>query len=278
MDSNYSVLMSVYRKENSLYLSQAVNSMLDQSVKPSEFVIVCDGELTDELNNVIDEFLNKMPDLFKVVRLKQNVGLGLALNEGLKECTNELVARMDSDDIALPDRMEKQLLAAQKYKDATVIGGQIAEFVDSTENIVGYRNVPLDFEEIKERLKFKNPMNHVTTVFKRSEIIASGSYSDYIGFEDYQLWAKLIASGKMLVNIDSVCCYVRVGQDMYKRRGGMEYFKNTKRMERYLLQKSIIGKFEYTRNVVLRFVGTVLMPNSLRGFLFGKLMRKSADK
>ena len=272
---SYSVLMSVYFKENPEYFKTAIDSMLTQTIKPSDFVIVCDGNLTEELDNVLDDYVNKYPKLFNIVRLKNNIGLGLALKAGLNECKCELVARMDTDDISLPDRMEIQLKAFEENPDATVIGGQISEFLNNPEEIIDYRFVPLKTEEIYKRAKSRNPMNHVTVVYKKSHLLEVGSYENLPGFEDYRLWVTLLSAGKKLINIDNVCCNVRVGDGVYKRRGGISYFKHTWNMEKYLREKKMISVFQFWKNVSIRFAGTVLCPNFVREYFFKKLMRKA---
>lgn len=272
---SYSVLMSVYFKENPEYFKTAIDSMLTQTVKPSDFVIVCDGKLTDELDSVIDEFKSKFPQLFNIVRLNENVGLGPALKAGLEQCKCELVARMDTDDISLPDRMEIQLKAFEKNPDATVIGGQISEFLNNPDEIIDYRLVPLTADDIYNRAKSRNPMNHVTVVYKKSQVLEVGGYDDLPGFEDYRLWVTLLSAGKKLINIENVCCNVRVGDGVYKRRGGIGYFKHTWNMEKYLRQEKMIYLFQFWKNVSVRFVGTVLCPNFVREYFFKKLMRKA---
>ncbi|MCF0141995.1 MAG: glycosyltransferase, partial [Parasporobacterium sp.] len=129
----YSVLMSTYAKDDAAFLKAAVSSMLLQSVAPDEFVLVCDGPLSEDLDNVIAEF--KGNPVFKIVRLGKNSGLGIALNEGLKYCTNELVARMDSDDLASPYRCELQLKAFEEDPELTFTGGAVEEFTGAAVNV-----------------------------------------------------------------------------------------------------------------------------------------------
>lgn len=274
---SYSVLMSVYCKENPEYFKIAVESMLNQTVKPEDFVIVCDGELTDKLNEVIDNFVKADKQLFNIVRLKQNIGLGPALKIGLEKCRYELVARMDTDDISVNDRMEVQLKAFEENPDVSVIGGQISEFLNNPNEIIDYRLVPLTYEEILRRAKVRNPMNHVTVVYKKSDVQSVGSYTDAPGFEDYRLWVALMSKGKKLINISHTCCNVRVGDGVYKRRGGLRYFKHTWNTEKYLRSMKFISIFQFWKNVSVRFAGTVLCPNSVREVCFKRLMRKKEN-
>ena len=273
MMEKYSVLMSVYAKENPTCFREAVLSMLDQTCKPSDFVIVCDGPLTRDLDSVIREFAAEHADLFQIIRLPQNKGLGSALCAGLAECKCDLVARMDTDDIACKDRMEKQLQLFEEKPALTVVGGQIQEFITEPDNRTGYRIVPALDSEIKKRLNHRNPMNHVTVTFRKDAVMAVGSYEAYEGFEDYQLWAKMMKHGYCFENLSDVLVYVRVGNSMLERRGGMRYFAKALKFERYLKSNQMINTFEYSRNVTERFLACIA-PKWLRGVTYHKVMRK----
>ena len=210
----YTVLMAVYYREEPDNLFAAIESMVGQTIPPSEFVIVCDGPLTPGLDAVIEEFQMRFSTLFQVVRLPENRGLGIALNEGLKKCTCEIIARMDSDDISKADRMERQLRLLQARRDVSVVGGQTAEFEGEPGHFVGYRVVPLSPEDIRKGAAFRNPMNHVTTVFRKQDILDVGGYQDLPGFEDYHLWARLLSGGKILLNLDETVCLSRVSDGL----------------------------------------------------------------
>ena len=268
--------MSVYAKEKAVFFCQAVKSMLNQTVPPADFVMVCDGPLTLELEEAVAAFLRQEPERFKVVRLPQNQGLGAALNAGLPHCRCELVARMDTDDIAVPDRMEKQLALMAAEPDLSVVGGQIAEFQGNCENIIGYRRVPSSSEDINKRLRTKNPMNHVTVLFRKTALLAVGGYQHFPYFADYHLWCRLLADGYRMRNIPDVCCYVRMEEGAYRRRGGWQYFRHTLAMERYLKESGMISGSRFMMNVIVRFVGTVMVPNGVRAFLYKKLLRKGS--
>lgn len=267
----YSVLMSVYERDDPEHLRQAVDSMLSQTVPPSELVLVCDGPLPPDLDRVVRDYQQR--GAFQILRLPENQGLGLALRRGLPLCRHEYVARMDADDIALPDRMEKLLTAMERDPQICVIGGQIAEFSDEPGQIDCYRIVPTTPEEIQKRVVRRNPMNHMTVLLRKSPVLEAGGYRDMPGFEDYDLWARLLARGCLLRNIDDVCCYVRAGEKLYRRRGGLAYFGRTVRMQRQLLALGLAGRLEILGNLTVRFAAAVL-PNRLRSFLFQKLMRR----
>lgn len=271
---NYSVLMSVYSKEHPAYLRQAVDSMLNQTVPPSDLVLVCDGPLSPELDAVIEELTGEMGSVLQVIRLPENRGLGISLDVGLRRCKYELVARMDTDDISLPDRMEKQLKFLEAHDEISVVGGQIAEFRGTPENIIDYRKVPEDPEAIRHRVKRRNPMNHMTVVMRKSRVLAEGGYQEITFFEDYCLWTRMLAGGHQMANIGDTCCYVRVDDRLYSRRGGWAYFGNTIKVEKLLLEKKLITWPEYLQNLLIRFGGVVLLPNRLRGLLYKIMLRK----
>lgn len=272
----YSVLMAVYHKEKAEYLHLALESMLAQTIPPEEIVLVCDGPLTQELDAVIEQFCGTNEQTLHVVRLEKNMGLGVALNIGLQQCKNELVARMDSDDIALSDRMEKQLNAMEQNPNISVLGGQIAEFNEDPGKIVAYRTVPTETEAIREFIKYRNPMNHMTVIFRKSHVLAVGNYQDVPGFEDYFLWTSLIANGYSMGNLKEVCCRVRADEGLYSRRGGVRYFQNTMRVERFLLDKVIISPWQFVKNIAVRFVGTILLPPRLRKVMFLNFLRRQS--
>ncbi|MBE6631285.1 MAG: glycosyltransferase [Ruminococcaceae bacterium] len=269
----YSVLMSVYYKEKAEYFKIAIDSMLSQTLPPDDFVIVCDGPLTEELENLIAYYCEKYPEQFNICCIPINGGLGPALNKGLGLCKNGIVARMDTDDISLPQRMEKQIGFLMEHPEISVVGGQISEFSSDPEDILGYRRVPLIHEEITKRAETRNPMNHVTTVFRKEHVENVGSYKAFRGFEDYHLWVRMLRSGYKFANISDVCCNVRTPVDMYRRRGGFSYFKDTLKMEKFLLKTKTISIFRFISNISIRFVSSCLLDPKIRGKLFMRYMR-----
>lgn len=266
----YSVLMSLYKKEHPEYLRLALDSMIDQTVKPDEIVLVEDGPLTDELYAVVDEY---RPYLH-IVMNEKNLGLGLALNVGLKACRNELVARMDTDDISTPDRCEKQLAYFTAHPETTILGGQIEEFIESPEKVIGKRVVPETNEELKKYMQKRCPFNHMTVMFKKSDVIKVGNYQDWYWNEDYYLWIRLALEGFKFANFPDTLVYVRVGKDMYSRRGGNKYFKSEVGIQKLMLEKGIIDKSTYIVNCAKRFIVQKMMSNSIRGWVFRKFARE----
>lgn len=276
MKDKFSVLMSVYYKENAKYLIEAIDSILNQTIRPSEIVIVCDGLLTSELNIVIDEYEKKYGNLFKVIRYKHNRGLGYALSIGLKECSNELVARMDTDDISVENRFELQLKYFINHPDCSVLGGQIKEFEGSLDNVLGIRHVPLNTCEINKFIKKRNPLNHMTVMYKKSQILNVGNYQEFYLLEDYFLWCRMYANGYKICNLEDILVYARSGVDMYKRRGGFKYFLSFFKLEKYKLREGIINNINFVILICERFFLQVICPNNLRGMIYKRFARKKS--
>ena len=270
----YSVLMSLYIKEKPEYLKLAVDSMARQTLKPDEIVIVLDGEITKEQREVLEACSLEYPDLIKIVGYEQNQGLGFALNFGLSHCRNELVARMDTDDIARAQRCERQLKLFEKNPDLDMIGSSIQEFVETPGNVAGKRCVPVESDQIEKYLKTRCPFNHMTVMFKKSAVLAAGGYKDWFWNEDYYLWLRMFLNGCKFQNIEECLVDVRVGRDMYKRRGGMKYFKSEAKLQGFMLKNKIIGLPTYAVNVAKRLIVQVLLPNWLRGWVFKKFARE----
>lgn len=268
----YSVLMSVYHKEIPNNLRASLDSMLKQTAKADEIVLVCDGPLTEELDSVIETFCEEYPNLFKVIRLEKNEGLGNALSVGVMHCTNEFVARMDSDDISAPDRIEKQLALFDEKPHVGLVSGQIEEFDNKTGKAIAIRNVPCEHEEIYRLAKHRCPVNHVACMFKKSEILSAGNYRG-VSHEDYDLWTRMLVNGTVFENLPDILVYVRVGRSMYGRRGGLDYYKGAKMLEKNMLDMGFITRAQYSMNIFERFVGAIV-PSGVRSVLYKVLMRK----
>lgn len=217
----FSVLMSLYYKEQPKYLVESLQSLVAQTRQADEVVLVFDGKLTDELEQVVQNFTEKLP--LVIVRLEQNQGLGKALNIGLTHCKNEWVFRMDTDDICVPERFEKQVAFIEQNPDMVIFGGQIAEFGENIHDIVSYRNVPSNYAEIVKFTQKRCPFNHMTVAYRKSEVLACGGYQDLQ--EDYYLWIKLIGLGKKAANLPDLLVYARVGNGMVSRRRGLQQAK-----------------------------------------------------
>ena len=265
----FSVSMCVYGGDNPAWFAAAVDSVVNQTVAPTEIVIVVDGPVPPELDAVIGGY-ERQP-LFRVIRMAENRGHGEARRIGLQHCTCDLIALMDADDISRPDRFEKQLAA---FDDGVaIVGGQITEFIDTTDHVVGKRIVPTTDGEIKAYLKKRCPMNQVTVMFRKDAVEQVGGYIDWYCEEDYYLWLRMHLAGMTFANVPDVLVDVRVGADMYRRRGGWRYFKSEAKLQGYMLKNRIIGFGRYGINVAQRLVLQVLMPNRLRGWIFKRFAR-----
>ena len=270
---NYSVLMSVYYKENSEYLKQAIESIQAQTFPTDDFVLVCDGPLNQELDSVIKKKQQEMKNILNVVRLKKNAGLGNALNKGIQQCKNELVARMDSDDISYSDRCEKQLMVFNTYPEISVCSGIVEEFATNPKVVESRRVPPETQEEIREFAKVRNPFNHPCVMYKKPDVEAVGSYKDFDLLEEYYLWVRMIMAGYQGYNLQEPLLHMRAGTDMYMRRGGLKYAKTQEKLFRFMKNNGFISKGQYIKNCVIRGESS-LAPNWLRKFVFEKVLRK----
>lgn len=263
----YSVLMSVYAREKASFLKASIESILSQTVPPDEFVIVCDGKLTEELDGVLSSYEDKI----KLVRLPENRGLGNALNAGLSACSNELVARMDSDDISYPDRMEKQLLMFSEDPSLALISGTVTEFRNNISDIAGKREVPLSDEDIRRFSHKRNPMNHPAVMFRKSAVESAGGYSEeYPYFEDYYLWVRMLMNGSAAANTADELVYMRVDDDTFVRRGGRKYASDMLRFHRYLRTRKWASLSDYLTGALPHALICIL-PNNLRKAVYKKL-------
>lgn len=268
----FSVLISIYYKENSQYFSDAIESIWDsQSIKPSEIVLVKDGTLTSELDSVIANWKAKLKDVLVVIPLEKNVGLGNALNEGLKHCSNDWVFRMDTDDICVFDRFEKQLEFIEKNPDIVLLGGQIEEFKTTPDNITGIRSVPTDSQGIYNFSQKRSPFNHPTVAYRKSIIAKLGAYQHHLLMEDYNLWIRVIANGYKVANLLDTLLYMRT-DGMHGRRRGLVYIKSEWQLYKLKTDLKFQSKFQAFTLFFVR--STVrLLPTSLLE-KFYKLLRK----
>lgn len=271
--SELSVLMSIYVKEKPEYARACFESLLAQTVKANEWVIVEDGPLTPELYALLDEYEKAYPTLIKRVPLEQNVGLGLALREGILHCSNELIARMDTDDICRSDRFERQLAEFEADPTLDVCGSHIAEFEDDINNVVAQRRVPLSDGDIKKYQRRRDGVNHMAVMYKRSKVIEAGNYQSCMLMEDTYLWVRMIVSGAKFINIDDSLAYARIGKDMYERRGGLAYFKKYKQGRKQVYATGYISAWDYYYTLAVQLV-VALVPNKLRGWIFKRLLHR----
>lgn len=271
----FSVCTSVYKNDKPEFVREALDSMLvNQSVKPTEIVLVEDGPVPYELSRMLLEYKDKYGEVMNVIKLEKNGGLGNALKIGVENAKYDIIARMDSDDICLPDRFEKQLAYLEANPECDIVGGQMTEFIDTPDNIVGRREVPLTNDEIYDYMKSRCALNHVAVMFRKESVLKAGNYQDWFWNEDYYLWVRMMMAGCRFANIPDVVVNVRSGADQYARRGGKKYFESEKGIQKLMLDNGLISRSQYAYNVFGRWCVQVLMPNWLRGFVFQKIFRK----
>ena len=274
---SFSIITSVYKNDKPEFIREALDSMLvHQSVKPSEIVLVQDGPVPYELSRVLLEYKDKYGKVLNVIGLDKNGGLGNALRIGVEKSKYDILARMDSDDICLPDRFEKQLKYLEDHPDCDIVGGQMSEFIGSPNNIIGRRNVPLTNDEIYKFMKSRCGLNHVTVMFRKKSVLKVGNYQDWFWNEDYYLWVRMMMAGCKFANIPEVAVNVRSGSDQYARRGGGKYFDSEIGIKKLMLKNGMITRKEYIVNYIQRFIIQLVLPNSVRGWVFRTFARKGA--
>lgn len=280
-DRGLSVAMCVYGGDNPDTFDVAVKSVINQTYCPYEIVIVIDGPIPNTIETVIRKYREQLMGSsikMNVIRLEKNMGHGEARKICIENCSCDLIALMDADDISVSERFEKQIDYFNSHSDVSVVGGNITEFIDSSQpedisNTAGKRIVAEGDSEIKEYMKRRCPMNQVTVMFKKADIAAVGGYIDWYCEEDFYLWIRLALAGKKFGNICENLVYVRVGEEMYRRRGGMRYFISEAKLQKLMLQKHIITFPRFLVNVTERFIVQILLPNRLRGLIFQRFAR-----
>lgn len=269
----YSVLMSLYVKENPEYLKLAIDSMLNQTVVPDEIVIVEDGPLNDELYAVVNDYKEKYPEVFSVVVNEKNLGLGLALNEGLKVCKNELVARMDTDDISKPERCEKQLRVFEEKPELAIVGAFVDEFHFSPDEIVSVRAVPEKHEDIYNFAKKRSAFNHPVVMYRKSKVLENGGYADLRRNQDVDLFGRMLFAGCKAENIGESLLYFRSNDALAKRRKSWENTKSYISTIKRFWKMGYSGFGDYVLVATAQMV-MFLMPVKLQHWVYKKFLRK----
>lgn len=273
---DFSVLISVYFKDNVSDFNDALRSVtLSQTRKPKQVVIVQDGVVPKEIDEVIEEVSNEVPEIeFTILKKEQNQGLAAALNSGLSLCKYNWIARMDSDDISTNDRFEKQIAFLEKNKGICCLGGTISEFESVIGDIYSKRYVSINHEEIVEMAKSRTPMNHVSVMYSKSDVLDVGGYCEDFGkLEDYKLWVDLISAGKKLANIEDVIVNVRVGKGFIERRSNKKEIKDWDMLQKYLIKSNLINKRKaFINKVYIRVF--IYMPSWMKKIAYKMFLRK----
>ena len=269
----YSVLMSLYSNEKPEYLRLAVQSMVDQTLRPDEIIIVKDGQITPQLQEVLDEFNSQYPELFIIVGYEKNRGLGLALNFGLQYCRNELVARMDTDDIAMPKRCEQQVDTFERYPELSIVGSAVDEFCNTPDNVTGRRIVPSEHTEIYEFAKRRSAFNHPSVMYRKSKVLEFNGYSDLRRNQDVDLFGRMLFGGCKAANLKESMLWFRSDDNLSKRRKSWEntwsYIETIRRFWK-------IGYSSFGDYALIAVAQTVMFicPIEVQNWLYKKFLRK----
>lgn len=267
----FSLLMSVYYRDSPQHLWSAFESIEMSTLMPSEVCLVVDGEIGDELWNVIDEFLNKIK--IKIIRLENNLGLGKALSFGIRHCSYEWVARFDSDDICTAQRFEKQAKLVSLFPELDLIGSWIAEFDVDCNNYHAIKKTPLKHHDIVSFSKSRNPFNHMTVMYRKASVLLAGGYQDDYLYEDYSLWVRMIMNGCITENIPEVLVYARAGNGMEIRRGGLRYALSEVRAQWSFYKLGFLSFSELVKNLIIR-IPIRLAPGRIRKAIYRSSLRK----
>lgn len=268
----FSVLMSVYWKENADYLRESLESLLEQTRPADEIVVVKDGPLTPELDAVLADY----PQLV-IVALPENVGLGRALNAGLEHCSHNLVARMDSDDVCFPDRFETQISYMESHPDVSVVGCATEGFEGVIDNVVYRKYLPESPEEVAKYAGSRCPTSHPGCMFRKKDVLDVGGYQHQYLLEDYYLWARMIAKGMKIGNIGRPLLHFRTSPEMYRRRGGLKYAKSELDLILKMHRLGINSSMQTIKAILFR-IPIRLMPNFIRESAYKQLRKTNTDK
>lgn len=266
--------MTVYEKEKPYNLRKSLLTSYSQTIKPTEIVLVCDGELTRELYDEIDQIKSEIP-ILQVYQLDTNVGSGPASRFGVEKCNTDLIARMDSDDYSEETRFEKQIKAFEENPNLIMVGTNILE--KNTE-FTALKTVPERTKEIREYSKFRNPFNNPSSMMKKEYILKVGNYRKFRYLEDYDLTMRLIHDNptKDFLNIQEPLVIMQTDNSSYLRRGGLLYVKTEFFLQTDFYKRGYITKVELCRNIFIRNIIRVL-PNSMRKLIYKKKMRESVE-
>ena len=271
--------MCVYGGDDPEHFNVAYNSALNQTLKPTEFILVIDGPVNNALSIKIKN-LQRLCTIkkvhFKIVELKVNKGHGEARRDGVQNCTSKYVAIFDSDDIYDKKRLELQVDFLESTPGVSIVGSQIIEVDSQTLEPLGRRVLPVKHDDIINTMKVRCPFNQMTVMFMRSAVLDVGNYQSFFHNEDYYLWIRLAENGYHFHNLNLELVQARVNPLFYKRRGGLNYFQSELKIQKILLEKNFISPILFAFNVFVRFVIQVIFPKKVRGLLFKLMFRKKA--
>ncbi len=269
----FSVLIPIYINDQPRHVEECINSVINQTLLPDEIVIVLDGPIDNKVRKLLYNYYDDKFSMLKIVDYKNNRGLGHVLRDGIVECSNEIIARMDADDVARFDRFELQFNYLRDNPEICMVGSFVKEFNNEIQDAEYTRVVPTENLEINSQLFKRNPFNHMTVMFRKEKVLEAGNYKPFQGFEDYNLWVRMYNINCKFANIPEVLVFARIGNGMYTRRGGLSYLKQEFRFQGYLLSENYIGCFTFFINSLVR--GCMrLIPSNFRKILYNKFLRK----
>ena len=271
--NKFTALMSVYANDSALFLEEALESVRNQTLLPNQLVIIQDGEVSYKITEIISKFSEKVSFKVDVIVLQENHGLGFSLSKGVIASSNEIIIRLDADDISVNNRFEKLTAYFKKNPKVAIVGSYIAEFNGSKTELVGKREVPISSKEISKFAKYRSPFNHPSVAFKRSEILKIGNYHSIRGVEDYDLWIRAVHYNCSMANIPESLVLMRVGEGMYSRRGGKGYLKNYTSVKYNAYKLDVINFVQFIFGVSIMSVH-VSLPVSVKKIIYTKLLHK----
>lgn len=267
-----SVLMSVYRGDKAEYLKEALDSIINQTDSVNDIVIMQDGPVDEDVRQLLDQYKKRF-SMVQIVEKHKNEGLAVSLCQGLAYTKNELVARMDSDDVSLPNRISLQLQEFVVHPEVSVVSADIAEFNDDPNTIISQRKLPQTHEELVAFAQKRSPVNHPAVMYKKTAVLSSGNYQKFNQLEDYHLWVRMILQGYIFRNIPNSLVLMRTGAGLYKRRGGIRYLKQYWRL-RHLF--TVWGFSNICQEIVadLFMLANIILPSKLRKIAYKVFLRK----
>ena len=269
---NYSVIISIYSKVDPDDLATSINSILNQTFRTNEFILIKDGKLTKQQEDILEPIVKENKDIFKIYEFEENKGAGQAYNKGLEMCTNKWAAIMDSDDFAVADKFEKQMTYLSTHSDIDAIGTNAVEFLNDIDNVVSTRIMPETNEEIIKFGHGRCPMIQPTVVFKVDSVKKAGSYQHSPLTEDFDLYIRMIMNNCKFYTYQEVLYYIRTSDNFFKRRGGLKYLKPILSFKYKYFKKGYFSFLQFSKTAFSSFI-VAMMPNKVRTMVYKKFLR-----
>lgn len=256
MNQRYSVLIPLFYKDNPIWFSESLNSVVNQTIPPNEILIIHEYPNSKELDSVIESVKSEHSGIEIVDVLDDSLigsGLGGVLAAGVERCSNELIARMDSDDVSMRDRCERQMKVLVSDPNLTMVGGWVDEFEDSTNDVISVRRVPGTTDEIKRFANVRNPFNHPTVMFKKSAVLSVGNYACLPRCEDYDLWVRMLSAGQQMMNLQEPILFYRTNEGQRRRRKDRKAYDIRRGIKRGMRERREMSLPTYAWTMALDF-------------------------